>query len=276
MSCPAACGRIDDATREDLRLSRIRRALDQGAWELAAVEAEELLEESPRHPEGLFLLGEALLEVGDFDLALLCYQQRVALDGGDMPSWLGLAISAFQNCDFQLAIATARKVIQEEPGNAEAHYYLGLALERIPGHAVESISALTAAMQLDPLRYPLPMQLDRDGWRQVIYSALDLLHPRLQHFYSGMDFRLEDLPNLTELQRTHPPLPPTIGAMYVGEPPEEPNTGRPSAMRLFLRNLGRSLSEEQLVEQLGTALQEEALHWLALSPEDLDEESPLP
>ena len=271
---PGGVWRVDEATRSDMRLTRIRRALDEGAWERAVVEAEELLDEEPSHPQGLFLLGEALLELADFELARLCYQQRVDLDGGDPASLLGLAISAFQSCDLDVAIETAREVVRRDPGNAEAHYYLGLALERLPGRGSEAMGALSAAAQLEPARYPLPMQLDLESWKEAIHSALDVLPTRLQLFYDGLDFRLEDLPDLEELRAHDPPVPPTVGAMYVGEPPEEAGTGQPSAIRLFLRNLGRSPTPEDLVEQLAAALTDEALHWLGLPPEALDESEP--
>ena len=270
---PGGVWRVDERVKEDMRLDRIRQALDAEAWEVAAIEAEELLDESPTHPEGLFLLGEALLQLGDFELGRLTYQQRVDLDGGDLGSLIGLGITAFQTCDLQVAIETAREVIRLQPDIAEAHYYLGLALEFTRGRAHEAMSALTAAMQLDPERFPLPMQLDEEGWRRVIYGALSILHPRLQRFYVGMDFRLEDLPKLAELRAHEPPLPPTIGVMYEGEPPDPDDADgrRPVAMRLFTRNLGRSPTEEIMIDQLAVGLHDEAVHWLGLNPHELDD-----
>ena len=52
--------RIDDATRQALRLDRVRKALDKSDWPGAVLEVEELLDETPDHPEALFLLAEAL------------------------------------------------------------------------------------------------------------------------------------------------------------------------------------------------------------------------
>ncbi|MBX2798106.1 MAG: tetratricopeptide repeat protein [Myxococcales bacterium] len=267
---PGGVWRVDADTQQSLRLERIRTALDDGAWEEAALEAEELLDEAPQHPEGLFLLGEALLELADFELARACYEQRVRLDGGDSPSLLGLAISAFQSCDLPVAVETAREVVRRQPDNAEAHYYLGLALERQPGRMTEALTELSAAAQLDPDLFPLPMQLRDKDWEEVVGAAVMRLHPRLQTFYKAIHFRLEDLPAVQELRDHDPPLPPTIGAMYVGQPPDgDPWHELPSAVRLFARNLGRASTPEDLVGQLSRALQEEALDWLGLSLEEL-------
>ena len=232
------------------------------------MEAEELLDDAPEHPEGLFLLGEALLELADFSMARMCYEQRVGLDGGDAASLLGLAIAAFQGCDLAMAVEASREVVRLQPDNAEGHYYLGLALERIEGRATESLAELSAASHLDPDRFPLPMQLGEEDWEQLVGAAVMQLHPRLQTFYQQIQFRLEDLPELSELKRHDPPLPPTIGAMYLGHPPDaaDPWVHRPDAIRLFARNLGRAPSPDDLVTQLSHALQEEALDWLGMAP----------
>lgn len=273
---PDGVWRLDDETRQGMRVSRIREALAEEAYDLAVTEAEELLDEVPAHAEGLFLLGEALLHLADFEIARMCYERRIEVDGGDTSTWLGLAIAAFQSCDLDTAVQHAQRVVQAAPDNAEAHYYLGLGLERMPGRATDAMAHLTAAMQLEPDRFPLPMQLDADDWRRVVYGALNTLHPQLQRFYVGMDFRLEDLPPLEELRANDPPLPPMVGAMYVGDPPalqgDAPATERPEAMRLFTRNLGRSPTEDDLVDQLGMALHDEAVHWLGLTPEDLEQD----
>ena len=270
---PGGIWRIDADTRAGLRLQRVRSAIEQGEWETAIVEAEELLDEEPKHPEALFLLGEALLETADFELARAAYEQRVRLDGGDTPALLGLAIASFQTCDLPSAVENAREVARRQPDSGEAHYYLGLALERMPGRAVEALTELTAAAHLDPERFPLPMQLEDADWQSLVSAAVLHLHPRLQALYTAVQFRLEDVPSLVELQTHDPPLAPTIGALYVGEPPEldteDPWERPPEAIRLFARNLARAPSTEALLERLTHALQEEALDWTGANLDDL-------
>lgn len=268
---PGGVWRLDPMTGVGLRLQRVRKALEQGEVEAAVQEAEELLDEAPDHPEGLLLLGDALLELGDYELALRTFQQRVGIDGGDVDSLLGLGIAAFHVCDLQLSIETTREVIRVEPELAEAHYYLGLALERIPGRSSESLNELMAAYQLSPKRFPLPRDLTQADWQELVAGAVARLPEKLHGFYSDLPFTIEDLPDLDELRRHDPPLPPTIAAMHTGEPPEDqdPFEHRPEMIRLFARNLARAPTPEDLIDQLKQALLDEAQHWLGTSPEEL-------
>jgi tetratricopeptide (TPR) repeat protein len=263
---------IDPDTRAALRLERVRGAVRDCAWADAILEAEELLDEDPDHPEGLFLLGEALLEIGDWELAREVYDHRVSLDGGDAPSLTGLAIASFHLCDLPAASENAREAVRRDPSDAEAHQFLGLALERIPGRQAEALAELTAAAHLDPARFPLPITLRNSEWESVIGRAIARLPQRLQDLYKKIPFRIEELPDVEELRAAYPPLSPTIGALYVGEPPEDgdPFELPPAAIRLFARNLGRAGSVEAVVDELAHSLQEEALDWLGVELDALE------
>ncbi len=263
---------LDPDTRAAMRLDRVREAMRQQQWETAIVEVEEFLDESPQHPDALFLLGESLLELGDAALACEVYSDQVELTGGKQPaSLLGLAIARFETCDLPGSAQAAREVIRQDPGNAEAHFTLGLALERQKGRSVEAASALSAAARLDPEGFPFPLTISAEGWSSVIGSALASLHPTLRGFWSGVPIRLLDLPDLAELRRHEPVLPPTVMALFIGTPPDEgqASASRPDALRLFTRNLTRVHSEDQLVEQVAVALEQEALEWLGMTTEEL-------
>ncbi|MEQ1570679.1 MAG: tetratricopeptide repeat protein [Myxococcota bacterium] len=264
---------IEPETRTALRLEQVRHAVRECAWSDAILEAEELLDEYPEHPEALFLLGEALLEVGDWELARRVYDHRVGLDGGDTASLVGLAISSFHLCDLPASIEAAREAVRQDSGNAEAHHYLGLALERIPGQQTEALAELTASAHLDPARYPLPLTLRPSEWADVIAQAVDTLPSRIQEFYAKVPFRVESLPDLDELRSVDPPLSPTVGALYVGTPPEEPSDALPEAVRLFERNLSRAGSVEAITTELAHALHDEALDWMGEDDELLDQAS---
>jgi tetratricopeptide (TPR) repeat protein len=260
---------IDPETRTALRLGKIRSAVKECAWNEAILEAEELLDEHPDHPEALFLLGEALLEIGDWELAFEVYDHRVSLDGGDAESLVGLAIACFHLCDLPGATTAAREAVRRDPGNAEAHHTLGLALERSPGRQSEALTELTAAAHLDPARFPLPLRLRPTDWEGLITKAVSSLPPRIQAFYEQIPFRVEELPALDDLKGAWPPLSPTVGALYVGNPPEveDPFEIRPEAVRLFERNLARAGSMEAITVELANALHDEALDWLGEDPE---------
>jgi tetratricopeptide (TPR) repeat protein len=269
---------IDPETRAALRLDRVRRALDQGDFGGAVIEVEELLDEDPEHSEALVLLGEALLELGDAEGAVDAYEHHLQVAAADsasspwmIPALAGLAIARFESCDLQGAVEAARESARLAPDLAESHFYLGLALERLPGRMAEALSAFVAAQQLDPEAYPFPMQLSRKQWDDLIERARRLLPKVLQDFWKGVPFRVEDLPPIDDLRRSDPPITPTVSALYEGEPPEDgdPWQRRPEALRLFTGNLARLGSEDAVVEDLVRSMQEEALDWLGASLDDL-------
>lgn len=264
---------IDPETRAAMRLDRLRTAFGRRDWGDAILEAEELLDEQPDQAEALFLLGEALLELGDWELARAAYDHRVALDGGDAASLVGLAVAALHLCDLPEAAEAAREAVRRDPANAEAHHTLGLALERMPGRQGEALAEQISASHLDPERYPLPITLKHPQWEEAIGAALQRLHPRLRDFYARVPFRIEDLPDLTELRAADPPLSPTVVALYTGSPPEEgdPFALRPEAIRLFSRNLSRAGSVDAVVDELEVALRDEALDWVGLELDQLDD-----
>lgn len=263
---PSGVWSLDPDTRTALRLDRVRRLMREADFVDAILEVEELLDEEPDNAEGLFLLGEALLELGEAPIALEAYQHHVSVTGGDARSLLGLAICRYETCDLPGAVEAAREAIRLDPGQAEAHYALGLALERLPNGRSEAVQAFAAARQLEPQAYPLPMELELKDWQHAIGEAVLRLPLPLQTFWDGVPIRLEDWPDLEELQRTDPPIPPGVAGLYEGVPPEggDPNE-RPQAFRLFRRNLERAPHMEALIDQLTMALQAEALDWLGLA-----------
>lgn len=279
---PVGVWSLDPETRAALRLDRVRRLMSEHDYVEAIIEVEELLDEEPDNAEGLYLLGESLLEVGEAPIARDAYSRQIRLTGGDARSLLGLAITRYDTCDLPGAAEAARDAIRLDSSQAEAHWYLGLSLERLAGSATESVQAFAVARQLEPDAYPFPIVLDDPGWRSAIVAGMAKLHLTLQAFWSGVPVRLDEWPDLAELERSDPPIPPGVCGMYVGEPPEEgdPWEVRPSEVRLFRRNLERARDLDELVDQIAVALEAEALDWLALvdiselDDEDADHDEP--
>lgn len=271
---PIGAWTLDPEIRTAMRLDRVRTALATGAWTEVVLEAEELLDEQPDHAEALELLGEALLRGGEYELARAAFDHRVALDGGNVPALVGLAVASFHLTDLQTTLETAREALRRDSGHARAHYFLGLALERTPGRQREALASLTAAAHLDPVECPLPFTVRNDRWPELYERALAHLPERLREVWRGVPVRIEEWPELDELRKAVPPLSPLTPAMYVGTPAEDgdPFDSKPEAVRLFTRNLARAGDAEALVEELAHALGDEALDWLGLDIEDVEDE----
>jgi len=256
--------------RAAMRLDRARTAMDQGEFGAAAMELEELLDEEPDNAEGLFLLGESLLELGDFEGALQAYEYHLELAGPNADTLTGLAIARFNTCDLSGATAAAREAVRLAPESAEAHYYLGLALERLPNRGGNAIGSFAAANQLDPTAFPFPLQVEPHEWQGLIQTALRLLPRSLQDFWTDLPILLEDLPNLEELRSADPPITPTVTGLYQGVPPvdADPWLVRPQALRLYTGNLMRSPSIDDLVEAIARTFEHEARDWIGVDGDE--------
>lgn len=271
---------VDPELRANLRLAAVRAAIAREDFDEAVIEVEELLDEAPDHPEGLFLLAECLLEQGDAELALGAYERRLTLPGVDARVWTGLAISRFDLCDVHGAAEAAREAVRLSPDIPEAHYYLGLALERLEGRKAESVSALLAAHRLDPEAYPIPVDGDPEQWERVLRRAIHMLDLETAAFWEDVVFVFYDVPDLSVLLRASPPIPPTVPGLFSAHPafppPEDPEA--PREMYLYTNNLARLGHWEDIVEHLLHLLTQEAELWLDFDPppyEDEDEDGHL-
>lgn len=256
--------------RTAMRLDRARTAIGSGDFPTGVMELEELLDEDPDNPDGLFLLGEALIELADFEGALQAYQHRTEVGVTDARTLVGLAIARFNTCDLAGAISAAREAIRLAPEAAEAHYYLALALERIPERSSEAVASFAAAHQLEPLAFPYPLQVDGEEWQELIKAAMARLPHTLQDFWTGIPILMLDLPDLEELRAADPPITPTVTGLYDGVPPADgdPWMVRPHALRLYAANLLRSPTLTDLVDAISRTLEHEARDWIGVGPED--------
>lgn len=270
---------LDPETRTQMRLEQVRKLIESMAWHEAVLEAEELLDEAPDHVPALELLAKAQLGMMDAEGAVLTWEQVHTLDPSPQSHRLaGMAMARFDTTDLVGAVEAAREAVRLEPGLAEAHFVLGLALDRLPGRSVEAAQALVAANRLDPLAYPFPMRLDAKGWEQALTTAMLQLSPEVRALWEGVPVRLPDHPDLEMLRSNQPPMSPRIPGMFQGHPPSmaaEPVTDpwgvQPEGLLLYTQNLARVHNLDELVERLADVLEQEALVWVGEVPWDLDD-----
>ena len=268
---------LDPGLNASLRLRHIRRLVERYAWAEAVLEAEELLDEQPRHLDALELLAKAQLGMADAEGAVLTWQQLLHLDPTPRADRLtSLAMARLDTCDLHGAITDAREALRLDPSQAEAHFVIGLALEFLPGRSAESVQSLMAANQLAPESYPFPLTLDPKGWEQALETALLHVAPEVRELWNGVPVRLPERPNVTELSANSPPISPRVLGMFQGTPPDDgdPWQSPPEGLVLFARNLLRVPSLEHLIQRLAEVLEQEAFVWVGedpWGPEMLDE-----
>lgn len=270
---------LDPEMRIAMRLERVQKLVERMAWPDAALEAEELLDESPDHVLALELLARAQLGMMDAEGAALTWEQVFELDPAATPSRLaGLAMARFDVCDLVGAVEAAREAVRLDASLAEAYFVLGLALERLPGRSVEAAQALLAANRLDPVAYPFPLHLDQSGWEQALTTAMLQVAPQVRELWEGVPVRLPDVPDLEMLRESQPPVTPRLPGMFEGDAPsmqdplpDDPWGQKPDGLRLYTRNLSRVHSLEELIERLADVLEQEALVWVGVDPWDEDD-----
>jgi cytochrome c-type biogenesis protein CcmH/NrfG len=265
---PVGAWQIDDETRRRLRLQHLRAAARDEKWVEVELEAEELLDEDPSHPEALFLLGEASLSLGHHEVARLAYGSALRADPGgervETPAALtGLALACFHVAAVPEAVEAARDAVRIDPERAEAHHVLSMALDFVPGRSAEALSARMAAARLDPDRFPLPAVGRGTTWEEVIGEALARTPPWVRSFYASVPFRIEELPGLEEVRAHAPPISPAVVALTDGVPPapDEPADRLPTGVRVFWRNLERAGTVGAMVRALADDLEDEAGLW---------------
>ena len=250
---------IDPAVRIAMRLEAVRDAFADGRLDDATVEAEELLTESPDHVETLTILVDITLEDGDSAGAVEIYEHVLRLTPPTAAILSGLALARLESVDIHGAISAAQEAVRLQADLAEAHYTLSIALEFVPRRAAEVISALSAAHQLAPEDYPLPLPVRSVPWEEIVGRAAAELDDETLEFWSGVPVHIEDLPKLGELTSGPVPIPPTVRGLFVGAP--EDGHARPDALRLFATNLARLGDEDAIVQAIADVFDNEAHGW---------------
>jgi len=266
---------VDPDTLAMLRLEKAVRALDADAPDLALVEAEELLQAHPGHPDGLGIVGRAALQLGDAAMARAALEQLCGDEPSDPVQALLLSQARFGSADLEGAVSAARLATSLRPDLAAAWFQQALALDRL-GQPGAAALAWQRANALDPEGFRLPVPVPDDIWSACLEAAIGALPSELQLFYEHVPVRWASYPSEAELHAESPPLSPLVDAMYTGSPPVDPDERQrelPAAVLLFRGNLALPDPEPAaLVHRIHAALIHEAGDWLGVPPPESAED----
>lgn len=132
------------------RIEAAARLHQSGQRALAIPIYRQLLQEAPRLPPLLNLLGLALVQVGTIDEGLKYLDKAVRLAPNFADAWLNLAFARYEAGDRSGAVAAYRKLLEVEPN----HLVGLLSLASLAGEsdATETVSLLRRAVQVAPDR----------------------------------------------------------------------------------------------------------------------------
>jgi Flp pilus assembly protein TadD len=207
----------------------------------------------------LFLLqAMAFDDLGRPGDALLAANRSLEYDGRDREARREKGVALFELCRFDQARAELSKLASEEP-DAWSEHYLGLIAERA-NDEVAAQAHFARAHQLDPDAFKPTAQAPRSVFQQIVQDEVARLPPDIKAGLARSNFEVTDLPEVTDLTATDPPLSPGILGLFRPPPDGASASARPSIL-LYRRNLSRAAhSDEELHREVRDTLMHEVGH----------------
>lgn len=264
------------------RLDEALDALDDGDPERAlerAVEGARLAGRGDDEELGARLAiaeGQARLALGDSRGALACILRGARVFPDDLDVRVEEATALHELSRFEEAAAVLERVLEEDPGDAGAHWLLGLSLERL-GRGETAERHLGRAREIAPDDFPAPVTLSPEAFEAVVEQALAELPEPVRRWLGNVAVTVEDLPGAEELLSSEPPLSPSLLGIFRGSPvgdkaSMDPWSHFPSSITLFQTNLERmARDEDELREEIRITLLHEVGHFLGLDEDRLRE-----
>src|SRR6202171_6178242 len=207
----------------------------------------------------LFLLqAMALDDLGRPADALAAANRALEHDPRDREARREKGVALFELCHFDLARAELSRLAAEEP-DAWAEHYLGLIAERAQDD-VAAAAHFARAQKLDPDAFKASASAPPSVFQKVVQEEMKKLPPSIRQGLSKANFTVEDLPEVSDLVATDPPLSPGILGLFRPPPESASERARPTIF-LYRRNLARAAhSDEELRREVRDTLMHEVGH----------------
>jgi Flp pilus assembly protein TadD len=190
--------------------------------------------------------------------ALSAANRALEHDGKDLEARREKGVALFELCRFDQAKVELTKLAAEEP-DAWAEHYLGLIAERSQDD-VGAAAHFARAQKLDPDAFKATTAAPTSLFQKVVQEELEKLPPEIKAGLAKSNFELEDLPEVSDLVATDPPLSPGILGLF--RPPKDDTApdARPTIV-LYRRNLARAAhNDDELHREVRDTLMHEVGH----------------
>ncbi len=227
-------------------------ALAEGSWKTAVALATEAQMLKPGSMEALLLHANALMDGGLFAEASDVLDKAEVLSPDDPLIVTNRGICTFELCRFDSARDILEFALELDNRMADAHYYLGLVLER-QGDWVEANKRFAKATELDPESFSPPVQMDDEEFISLVESATLELPPEAIQLLENITIEVQLLPDEEDLLAFATPMSPQILGMKTFD-----SQGKAKSVVLFQRNLQRmALDKSELKDQIRITIQYE-------------------
>ncbi|MFQ5416707.1 MAG: metallopeptidase family protein [Myxococcota bacterium] len=285
-------GRVDEALHEFERslcadpkfttahLNRVELLVeDMGEFEQAMALCDELLAGDPAMPrldraseaEVHYLKAKAVFYLDDLEGALFLVR-RALKTAGEVPIYRAFdGQILFELGRFSDAKRSLDIVVATDPESAHARYHMALVLERL-GSEEAAAESFAKANALEPIQYPLPVEVGEVEFREAAAAAWDNLPRSIREYVEDVPILVEDYPSVEMLAAEN--VSPQILGLYIGVPATEAEvTGQAQDITrviLFKKNLEKVCrDEDELIDQIQITVRHEVGHHLGLSEDDL-------
>jgi Flp pilus assembly protein TadD/predicted Zn-dependent protease with MMP-like domain len=167
-------------------------------------------------------------------------------------------VALFELCRFDQARTELSRLASEIP-DAWAEHYLGLIAERAQDD-VTAAAHFGRAHKLDPDAFKPTAQAPRGLFQRIVQEELEKLPPSIKAGLARANFEVTDLPEVSDLVATDPPLSPGILGLF-RPPPESSSTEARPTILLYRRNLSRAAhNDDELRREVRDTLMHEVGH----------------
>ncbi len=234
-------------TEERPTIEDAELAFEAGLLEQVLEVCEGLLEADPDDVDALYLLGEAMLELEEFEAAHEIFADLLTLEPDAGGAYNGLGVALFELCRFEEARDALSQATELDPRLAEARLYLGYFHER-RGESAAADACYQRAVELDPESFHVPRPLTIEQVERALDQAMRSLPERVEAYLTSVEWRIDNLPETSVLRRSIPPASPLVlclfeGAQRTAEQMPDPLLHTPESVTLYAGNLPKMLRD---------------------------------
>jgi Flp pilus assembly protein TadD/predicted Zn-dependent protease with MMP-like domain len=173
--------------------------------------------------------------------ALAASSRALEFDPHDREARREKGVALFELCRFSESRAELSKLAADEP-DAWAEHYLGLIAERNQDD-VAAAAHFAMARKLDPDAFKETAAASASVFQKVVQEEIEKLPPDIRQGLARAQFAVTDLPDVSDLVATDPPLSPGILGLF-RPPGEQAAEGTKPVILLYRRNLARAAHDD--------------------------------